>query len=494
MKLANLPFLLAVASRAFAASDADEETPADSKVAVLDIETFPDFIAENNLVLAEFYAPWCGHCKKLAPEYEEAAAYLAENEEGIALAKVDCTDNKDLCMEYEIQGFPTLIIFDNGVPTGQYQGQRKAADIIKYMQKQAQPVVVELETAAEVEAWLEKNHEANPTVVLHLGSEESKGPLANLAKRMRDTISFISSTDKSLKKKYGSDLVVLKLDEEPEVIDADTELTPAAIESFVKLNQFASFEELGPENYAAYIESGIPMLYGFVGDDSSRELIKDAVKPFLKELKAKANIVFLDSNLYGRHASNLNMEQKFPALVVHDTTSNKKYIHDQSIDVTEESIAEFIKDFLGGNIVANMKSEPVPETQEGPVYVLVGTEYDKVVLDDDKDVLVEFYAPWCGHCKSLAPIYEELAELYETNDNVVIAKVDHTENEVPDKITGYPTIKLFPAGDKENPIVFDGSRDLDSFVKFIREKGTHKAEPESSDKDAKKKVDDKDEL
>ncbi|CAN0452508.1 unnamed protein product, partial [Scytosiphon promiscuus] len=48
----------------------------------------------------------------------------------------------------------------------------------------------------------------------------------------------------------------------------------------------------------------------------------------------------------------------------------------------------------------------------------------------DKDVLVEFYAPWCGHCKAPAPKYDDLAAKLEGVDSVVIAKMDSTENEI----------------------------------------------------------------
>lgn len=54
----------------------------------------------------------------------------------------------------------------------------------------------------------------------------------------------------------------------------------------------------------------------------------------------------------------------------------------------------------------------------------------RVVMMADKDVLVEFYAPWCGHCKALAPKYDELAEKFEGVSSVVISKIDATENEV----------------------------------------------------------------
>ncbi|GMM51434.1 protein disulfide isomerase [Starmerella bacillaris] len=490
MKISNIPYLLALAYNVLAAGD--DKAATDSKVVDLTGENFMDYVNSHDLVLAEFFAPWCGHCKKLAPEFEEAAAYLADTEHDITLAKVDCTESKEFCMELEVQGFPTLFIYDHGDQAGQYQGPRKSADIIKHMLKQSLPVVSELKLAADVESWLEENHEENPVVFLYLGSEEVKEDFELIAKLHRNSLSFISSSDPKLKELYNSDLVVFKLDEEPESLEG--EATRESIDKFVVENRFASFEDLGPDNYINYIESGIPMLYAFVGDESARELIKDSLTPYIKQLKGKANVVFLDSNTYGRHASNLNMEQKFPALVIHDTDSNKKYIHDQSVDVSASSIKKFIDDFLGNKIQPNLKSADVPESQDEPVYVLVGSEYDKIVLDDDKDVLVEFYAPWCGHCNNLKPIYDELATLYEDNDKVVIAKLDHTENEVPDKITGYPTIKLFPAGDKKNPITFESARDLKSFIKFIKEKGTHKAEPNSLDaKDDKKKADKKSE-
>lgn len=105
---------------------------------------------------------------------------------------------------------------------------------------------------------------------------------------------------------------------------------------------------------------------------------------------------------------------------------------------------------------------------------MVAHSYKDIVLDDTKDVLIEFYAPWCGHCKSLAPKYDELGELFAPfADKVVIAKVDATANDVPDDIQGFPTIKLYPAGKKEAPVNFSGARTVEDLAEFVKENGEY---------------------
>lgn len=79
---------------------------------------------------------------------------------------------------------------------------------------------------------------------------------------------------------------------------------------------------------------------------------------------------------------------------------------------------------------------------------------------------------------SLAPKYEELADLYTAkySSQVTIAKVDATANDVPDEISGFPTIKLFPAGSKDSPVTYSGSRTIEDLANFVKENGKYKVD------------------
>ncbi|KAL3515974.1 hypothetical protein ACH5RR_022876 [Cinchona calisaya] len=129
-----------------------------------------------------------------------------------------------------------------------------------------------------------------------------------------------------------------------------------------------------------------------------------------------------------------------------------------------EALAEFVNSEGGTSV----KIAAVPSS----VFVLTPDNFNEIVLDEKKDVLVEFYAPWCGHCKSLAPTYEKVATAFKLEDHVVIANVDADKyKDIAEKygVSGYPTLKFFPKSNKAGED-YDGGRDLDDFVTFINEK------------------------
>ena len=102
----------------------------------------------------------------------------------------------------------------------------------------------------------------------------------------------------------------------------------------------------------------------------------------------------------------------------------------------------------------------------------------QVALDKDHDVLLEFYAPWCGHCKSLAPKYEHVARVFADSgiESVVVAKVDATANEFDHpsvNVQGFPTLLFFPAQSDE-VVEYDGRRETKDVVEFVMREATTK--------------------
>jgi len=115
----------------------DDHEPENSDVVVLGEDNFDSTIAGNEFVFVEFYAPWCGHCKHLAPEYERVATTLKSENSPAVVAKVDATVHGQLGQRFAVRGYPTLKFFRNGSPVD-YDGQRTAEDIINFIKKKNQ--------------------------------------------------------------------------------------------------------------------------------------------------------------------------------------------------------------------------------------------------------------------------------------------------------------------------------------------------------------------
>ncbi|KAI0175875.1 protein disulfide isomerase [Hypoxylon sp. FL1284] len=466
----NVLFGLLAAAAGVSAADASDVTQ-------LNKDTFADFVKGNDLVLAEFFAPWCGHCKALAPEYEEAATTLKEK--SIKLAKVDCTEESELCQTYGVEGYPTLKIFRGPENISPYTGQRKAAAITSYMIKQSLPAVSLL--TSETLADFKTADKVVLVAYIDSSDKASNETYTKIAEKLRDSYLFGATNDASLAEAEGIKapaLVLYKQFDEGKATFTE-KFDEEAIEKFAKVASTPLIGEVGPDTYSGYMSAGIPLAYIFSETAEERKELSDALKPIAEKFRGKINFATIDASSFGAHAGNLNLKtDKFPSFAIQETVKNQKFPFDQEKKITYDAISAFVEDFSAGKIEPSLKSEAVPEKQEGPVTVVVGKSYEDIVLDDTKDVLIEFYAPWCGHCKALAPKYDELAGLYaksEFKDKVVIAKVDATANDVPDEIQGFPTIKLYPAGAKDKPVAYSGSRTVKDLITFIKENGKYEA-------------------
>lgn len=113
----------------------DEE---ENKVEFLTEETFKPFLKKKKHVLVMFYAPWCGHCKRMKPEFNKAAEKFKDDSK-VELAAVDCTKHSSVCSAYEVRGYPTIKYFNYLRVQRDYNGDRNADDFINFLNDPDKP-------------------------------------------------------------------------------------------------------------------------------------------------------------------------------------------------------------------------------------------------------------------------------------------------------------------------------------------------------------------
>jgi len=375
-----------------------------------------------------------------------------------------------LIKNFNIQGYPTLFLFRDGKPS-EFRGGRTKNAIIQYLEKQLHPALTELKNSAEAYDFSTSD---KVVVIAHLSKDDDSFKVfQEVSNVLRDDYRFgFVSDEKSveiLSLGAAPSLTVFKKFDDGRT-DYTGEFSASEITSFVRVNAVPLVDEVGPENYRFYVDTGLPLVFVFVNpsDTDVKEETLRTIKPIAAEFRGVLNFVWIDSVRYAGHGQNLGLSGKVtPAIVIHVLKDNTRYIYPEDSEFTSSSIFNWFDSYTSGDLIPHLKSEPIPTENDGPVTVIVGKTFEEIVLESDKDVMMEFYAPWCGHCKSLAPIYDQVGEFYK-GSNVIIAKMDATLNDAKGvEIQGFPTIKFYKAGQKSAPLDFDGDRTLEGFKAYI---------------------------
>ncbi|RXN14210.1 disulfide-isomerase isoform X2 [Labeo rohita] len=406
-----LKLLIVCALAAMSAADISEE----EDVLVLKKSNFEEALKTYPNILVEFYAPWCGHCKALAPEYAKAAGMLKAEGSDIRLAKVDATEESELAQEFGVRGYPTIKFFKGGEKENpkEYSAGRQADDIVNWLKKRTGPAATTLSDVTQAESLIADNEVAVIGFFKDVESEDAKA--------------FIKTA---------------------EAVD------------------------------------DIP--FGITSDDavfSKFEVAKDGVVLFKKIL-----FIFIDSDVDDNQRIleffGLKKEE-CPAIRLITLEEEMTKYKPETSEITAENIITFCTAFTEGKLKPHLMSQDIPDDwDKNPVKVLVGKNFEEVAFNPAKNVFVEFYAPWCGHCKQLAPIWDQLGEKFKDNANVVVAKMDSTANEIEAvKVHSFPTLKFFPAGDDRKVIDYNGERTLDGFTKFLESGGKEGGAPAGDDED-----------
>jgi protein disulfide-isomerase A1 len=490
--------LLALVAFAWGADIEKEEG-----VLVLTKDNFKQALEDNPYILVEFYAPWCGHCRALAPEYAKAAQTLKEEGSTVALGKVDATVESELASEHGVRGYPTLTFFRNGKSIS-YTGGRQAADIVSWVTKKSGPPAKTLDSVDDAKSFIEKN---DVVVVGYFKDLESSPAKAFIeAAGSLDDYPFAITTAQSVadEHKIGEDTVTLfkKFDEGKALFEG--EISAEAVTKFVQTNALPLVVEFNQDTaqkvFGGEIKSHVLI---FVGkSDKNHEALVEASRSIARAVRDKILFVHIDTD-EEEHKRILEFfgmkETDVPDVRIIKLEEDMTKYKPAKVVSDKAGLESFVNDFLDGKLKPHLLSEDLPEDwDKKPVKTLVSNNFDEVAFNKDKDVLVEFYAPWCGHCKQLAPIYDQLGEKFESNENVIIAKMDATTNELEHtKIQSFPTIKLYRKGDNK-VIEYNGERTLDGLTKFLETDGVYgQAAPDMPEEEEQEEEEDtptKDEL
>lgn len=466
-----------------------------SDVIVLHDSDFDDVVKQHDIVLVEFFAPWCGHCKRLAPEFEKAATKLKDNDPPIALASVDATVETGVAGRFGVSGYPTLKIFRNGELSQDYEGPREAEGIIKYMRGQAGPSSKELKSQADLDKFI--GGDEHSVIGFFEGESKLKDSFMKVADTERDRFRFAHTTNKDLVKKhdYSDDIVIfapkrLHNKFEPNTFKYDGNYDTDKIKKFLNEEMHGLCGHRTPDTRDQFSRRPLVVAYynvDYVKDPKGTNYWRNRVLKVAQDYKRKVYFAISDRAQFGQEITEMgigNAEVDKPAIAAFGVSGEK---FPMTEDFSMETLKTFVDDLLADKLEPYMKSEPVPD-QDGPVTVLVAKNF-KEFVNDEQDALIEFYAPWCGHCKSLAPIYDELGEALK-GEKVVIAKMDATANDVPPgyEVRGFPTLFWKPKG--QPPQAYNGGRELQNFIDYIAKQSTDglKGYDRSGKKKAKKEL------
>jgi protein disulfide-isomerase A1 len=443
-----------------------------------------EIIGAQEFTLVEFYAPWCGHCKNLAPEWAKAATSLKEaGTDNVKLVKVDATIHKSEAEKQGVKGYPTIKFYRSGVAT-EYNGGRTASEIVSWVEKHTGPAFTTLESAEAASKFIaSKDH----SLVAHFSDIDSANAEAfKAAASQLDDTPFAIVTDASFVDGLAADSALLIKDYDGGNAAYTGAFEAAAIVEWAKKTSLPSVVE--------FTQASAPKIFG--GDIKVHCLLflnegDDATLAEYKKTAAAKKGDALFVYMYAQKEDSKRIieyfsvdETKLPdARIINLGGAEMQKFKMEAADKTEATFNAFVEDYVSGKLKRFLMSEDPVEYSGKGVRVLTGSDHDLVAKDESLNVFVEYYAPWCGHCKSLAPIWDELAAAYDDVANVVIAKMDSTANEVDGvAVQGFPTLKFYPAGSTE-PLDYDGGRELAPLKEYLAKNAVGADAPAAADKD-----------
>ncbi len=458
----------------------------DNNVLILNDDNYDALTKKYPLLLVEYYAPWCGHCQKLAPEYEKAATELKSSK--AKLAKLDCTANRNVSKKLGIRGYPTLILYDHGAQT-EYESKRKAEDIVSFIKDKIKHSSVELKTTADLDK-LETSLSGIDIAIVFFG-DYSLNRYLEFTKEITGVNFYHCISNeccKHFRVKNGAVTLLRKFGPSHRVsISPDFNLH--RLKTLIYNEGAPETVSLNEENLEKILKGKEPALVFFHSESNKDRMTYIAGR--VKNMLGKTSLLTITSGFNNSSADRklvemFNLKKKSVPFVAILSYKSFYKVYQFKGDLNAESIINFVTAWDNNEIQYEIKSERVlpAEYNKGPIFKLVAYSFEDFIKDKNKNSLILFTNSNCMVCDMLRSMIKDVIKELKGNDQLKFGEIDLSLNDIGFSIPILPSIQFM---NKETKflIPFTGDRKVGDLLKFVNER---LAEMKNSEKEVKKEA------
>jgi len=438
---------------------------------------FGDAIEEFVYSLIMFYAPNASNYNQTMTQYYKAAEEASSQFPGIKFCQMDANAFPGYAEMVGAEKLPAIKLFDQGNSDNHrdYTGNVTAESILKWLKAQMEVDIMEINDGEQIEDY------ANATehVGLYIGSNISEAYSMFLAvSTVFGDIEFIRSSDQDLlpDEDVGNDVFVLYRSFNKESSKYRGKFEFEALKNFTRKHKYPAVMTLDRSAFSRIFtdrETACILLRNKEGEadiKAQNEFVKLASE-FRERIALAVSTV---QDAYGTAiARYLGItEEDAPTVIIIDY-DNKMAKYKIDREITTKNTRMFLLNFFHNNLVPFYKSAPIPgpeNSYDGNIQIVVGHNFQKVVSDPTKHVLIELYSPSCMRCQLFAPIYASVAEQVAQVEDLVVAKIDGSVNDAPGvSVEYFPMVFFYPKNAKDTPVEYLGERTEVAIIEFLKQ-------------------------
>lgn len=483
--------LLAFISLIKADNDKTKSVTNSTDIQLLEL-TYENFetTTDNNDIFLIYEAEKCQPCKNFRPLFIEVASEMKKIHPDLVVANLDVDLYAKLFTRLEAKHKGIIRLIKKGDSPGfPYTSLGTKEHLTTWFNKFIAPSLShELKSLNELEEFIKGNQS-----IIYLGNRQAKSfydTFIDLSKTSYE-VKFGDCNSEDCINHYNIEKESLIFVKNGKITVLKPEYDLLAAEKFLSYQSLDEVTDSSPINIKKLEFLGITALVIYKRKDSDSSEYEKMLRDIINERKSVKNtngelskqtlngviteVLEVYNPLQGRTRAK---ESEAPSAYIIEFAKDdaRKYKLDDNDVIDKDSLTNFISQWENGKLKPYFYSDDLPEeeTEQGIVKV-VGKNFDKVIYKNNKDVMLFIHDPHCGYCKQFTPIYEGLRRKLRNNKNLILAKVDAANNELPKNIksSGYPTILFWKGNNKKNYIEYTGERQIYLLVSFIEKNGAY---------------------